>query len=115
MSLPEVLRESVRRTLEGYCEKRVSPDVRHKVRLVVDIQGPRATIYEERPPWSRQGDSWTRGPVARFRYVAKDKLWTLYWSDRNGKWHLYEGVRPSPTIDRLLAEVNRDPTGIFWG
>jgi hypothetical protein len=115
VSLPEVLRESVRRTLEAYCAKRDPSSVRHKVRLVVDFDGPRVTIYEERPPWDGRGDAWTRGGVGRFRYSAKDETWTLYWRDRHSKWHLYEDVRPSPTIDRLLSEVDRDPTGIFWG
>ncbi|MGH9367177.1 MAG: DUF3024 domain-containing protein [Thermoanaerobaculia bacterium] len=115
MRLPDTLRESVRRTLERYCEKkRVPPHVRDEVRLVVEIEGPRATIYEERAPWNGRGD-WTRGGVARFRYLAKERLWTLYWRDRNGRWHFYEHARPAPTIDRLLAEVDRDPTGIFWG
>ena len=43
------------------------------------------------------------------------RLWTLYWLDRNSKFHIYERIKPSKYIETLLKEVNSDPTGIFWG
>lgn len=74
------------------------------------------TIVERRPPWREDyGPEWTEQGIARFRYVAKDKLWTLYWRDRNQRWHKYDLVPPSADILKLLDEVDRDPTGIFWG
>ncbi|MGH3095825.1 MAG: DUF3024 domain-containing protein [Streptosporangiales bacterium] len=30
-------------------------------------------------------------------------------------FHKYDLTKPSARIDDLLAEVDRDPTGIFWG
>jgi hypothetical protein len=42
-------------------------------------------------------------------------LWSLYWPDRNDRFHLYDDVEPTPRISRLLDEVAADPTGIFWG
>jgi hypothetical protein len=113
MSIPEALRASVKRTLERYCE--VPARVRDKLRYVFEFNGPRVTIYEERPPWDRRGDSWTRGGVARFRYSTKESHWILYWSDRNGRWHEYEPLGPVANFDEALAEVERDPTCIFWG
>jgi hypothetical protein len=29
------------------------------------------------------------------------KLWSLYWSDRNGRWHPYEDVEPSANVGDL--------------
>ncbi|MCZ7537129.1 MAG: DUF3024 domain-containing protein [Acidimicrobiia bacterium] len=42
-------------------------------------------------------------------------LWTLYWPARDSKFHRYENLDPTPTIDRLLAEIDADPICIFWG
>jgi len=37
------------------------------------------------------------------------------YSDRNARWHRYELIEPSHEITTLLDEIDRDPTGIFWG
>jgi len=42
-------------------------------------------------------------------------VWMLYWRDRNLRWHRYDRIGPSPHIDPLLAEIEADPTSIFWG
>ena len=39
----------------------------------------------------------------------------LYWRDRNLKFHRYDHVDPNPDVESLLAEVDADPTCIFWG
>lgn len=39
----------------------------------------------------------------------------LYWRDRNLRWHQYDRIGPSPYVDPLLAEIEADPTSIFWG
>jgi hypothetical protein len=39
----------------------------------------------------------------------------LYWRDRNLRFHIYDLLAPSPTIDDVLLEIDRDPTCIFWG
>jgi hypothetical protein len=31
------------------------------------------------------------------------------------QWHKYEGLLPTKEFDNILAEIDRDPTGIFWG
>ena len=62
---------------------------------------------------SRAGDlSWTRFPIARLRYTQSKKIWTLYWRDRNLKFHLYEAAAPTQTIDELLDEIDTDPTAM---
>ncbi len=41
--------------------------------------------------------------------------WSLYWRDRNLKFHRYDRVASTPTIQVLLDEITADPTSIFWG
>lgn len=47
------------------------------------------------------------------RYTKSTGVWTLYWSDRHSKFHRCEDLAPTPTIDRLLAEIDTDPICIF--
>ena len=54
-------------------------------------------------------------PIARLRYTAATTSWTLLWRDRNLRFHIYDLLPPSHSVQDLLAELDRDPTGIFWG
>jgi Protein of unknown function (DUF3024) len=54
-------------------------------------------------------------PIARLRYTQATRTWTLYWRDRNLRFHRYDQLQPSPHIDDLLTEIDRDPIAIFWG
>jgi hypothetical protein len=51
--------------------------------------------------------------VAQLRYDHGS--WTLYGADRNGRWRPYSDLDPWPRLDDLLAEIDRDPAGAFWG
>ena len=99
-----------------YCEQRVPPHVLGEIRVeLVESRGA-ITIYERRPPWREgYGDEWSSLGVARFRYTTKTGTWELFWRDRNEKWHRYDLLSPTADIRVLLDEVDRDPTGIFWG
>ena len=98
-----------------YCEQRVPPDAIDQVRVeLVESRGA-MTIVERRAPWREDyGPQWTTLEVARFRFMSQDRTWQLFWRDRNAKWHRYD-LPPSRDIGPLLDEVDRDPTGIFWG
>lgn len=52
--------------------------------------------------------------MAQLRYSAGNHHWSLYWADRNGRWHRYDDLAPSP-IDQVLNEIETHPTCIFWG
>lgn len=58
---------------------------------------------------------WTEVPVAQFRREPGSERWRLYCADRHSRWHAYQGIKPAKSLTTLLAEVDRDPTGIFWG
>lgn len=88
--------------------------IRQKLRVIYKIDGNAVTIYEERPYFLDKSRV-THGSVARMRYHIGQKRWTLYWADRNTKWHLYEEHPPAKSIQTLLDEVTRDPIHIFWG
>ena len=53
--------------------------------------------------------------VAKFTYVATQRVWKLYCQHRDSRWHSYEALPRARKFDTLLDEVAADPTGIFWG
>jgi hypothetical protein len=85
------------------------------VRLTFKIRGNNVTLFEERAPWQKDMVEWTSNNVAQFRYDEESIMWSLYCSDRNSKWHRYENLPPVKNLERVLEEIDSDPTGIFWG
>jgi hypothetical protein len=110
--IPEDVLDQIRR----WADRRVPEHVRDQVRLEVDVADRTVTILECRPPWQPEyGPDWTRFPIARLRYTKSRKRWSLYWRDRNLEFHEYDLADPSPDVQNLLDEIDRDPTNIFWG
>ncbi|MGH3917811.1 MAG: DUF3024 domain-containing protein [Pseudonocardiaceae bacterium] len=102
--------------VQRWCAGRVPERARHQVRVDRDVALRHLTIVECRAPWRQDDDNeWIRFPIARLRYTKVSKTWELYWRDRNLRFHTYNRIGPSANIDELLAEIDRDPTGIFWG
>jgi hypothetical protein len=111
-TIPELDLARIRR----YVDARVPPHATHQVRLEVEVQGTSVTIIERRAPWRADiGPEWTSFPVARLRYSPTHAAWTLFWRDRNLHWHRYDKIDRAPNVDPLLAEIEGDPTAIFWG
>ena len=102
--------------MQRWSRDRVPAHVRGQVRVEVDVADRHLTIVECRPPWrADMGAQWTRLPIARLRYTKTTGVWSLYWRDRNLRFHAYDLVKPTANIAELLDEVNRDPTAILWG
>ena len=101
--------------IRKYAADKVPVQHRDKIRMEVDVRGKSVTILECRLPWHESlGPEWTRHGVARMKYSSESNEWTLYWADRNGRWHVFDLIDPG-TIDEMLNEVALDRTSIFWG
>jgi hypothetical protein len=114
MPLPEFTRKLVETKLSKYCEQKITPQFRDQVRLKYRIRGNQVTLFEERPAFKKPS-AWVEISMAQFRFNPRDTKWSLYCADRNSRWHLYGLLPPSADFDDLLKEVDRDPTGIFFG
>jgi hypothetical protein len=114
MPLPDDIRDGVQQMLQLYCEARIPERVRHQLRLSFKIRGNYVTLIEQRPAMF-DPPNWIDIVVAQFRFRTEDSKWMLYWADRNSRWHEYDDLLPSSNLEDLLREVDRDPTGIFWG
>lgn len=87
-----------------------------EVRVEMDVDARAVTILECRSRWCEDfGPEWTGQEIARLRYTTPTGDWTLYWPDRNSRFHLCEDFDSTPMVARLPAEINADPICIFWG
>jgi hypothetical protein len=115
MPLPAAVRNLVAKKLDAFLGKRVPPKLADQIRLSYTFRGNSVTIWEHRAPWTKSLPEWSTITVAQLRYNLKAQTWMLYWSDRNNRWHEDEGLAPVKNLDLILAELDRDPTGIYWG
>jgi hypothetical protein len=53
--------------------------------------------------------------LARARVPPHRTEWTLFWRYRNLRLHRYDRINTAAHVDPLLAEIDADPTAIFWG
>ncbi len=98
-----------------WADNRIPAEHRHQIPIEVGVRGRSMTVYECRPPWHENLTEWSRMPIAQIRYSDADRTFTLHWADRNSRWHVYDEVAPTSSIDRILQEIDDDPTCIFWG
>jgi len=111
MALPELDVARVQR----WCAARVPEHARHQVRVECEVAPRHLTIVERRAPWREDfGPEWTAFPIARLRYTAADKSWTLYWRDRNLRFHLYEPMAPSHRVEDPRHQTAHLPP-LRWG
>jgi hypothetical protein len=116
MSLPDDVRDAAARQVERFCEERLPEDARAQMRLEVAVKGARITIVERRAPWNEElGGNWTTQAIAELRYDASTATWSLYWPRHTGRWHRYEDLDAASDVRPLLAEIDADPDGVFWG
>ncbi|TRZ89039.1 MAG: DUF3024 domain-containing protein [Methanosarcinales archaeon] len=115
MPLPVLVKNLVEKKVDAFCKKTVPPHVLHQVNLSFKIRGNSVTIFENRAPWHEGIKEWTSMKIAQFRYDEKSGQWRLYCADRNERWHEYWNMKPTKNIDKILTEIDEDPTGIFWG
>ncbi len=114
MALSTRQHAQVSNQLAAYCDARIPSHVRDTVRLSFRIRRNEVVLFEERPAF-RPPHDWSELPVAKFKDVATQRLWRLYCMHRDLCWHAYQ-LRPAARrFKTSLAEVDADPTGIFFG
>lgn len=85
-----------------------------QLKVEADVGHRHVDIVEVRPPWKGVGEH-TRFPIARLRYTNKTGLWSIYWRDRNLKFHDDKPNRPTRNVEALLDHIENSGDPIFWG
>lgn len=114
MALSEFEKKRIEKIFTDYCQSKIPPHVRDKIRIEFQIRGDEVSLFECRAPWRGEGE-WTSMKVARFKKDHKTETWLLYWADRNDRWKPYPPLPYHRDIEKLLAEVEKNETGAFWG
>ena len=102
-------------SIKVFCEERVPQHARSQVRLEYRVRGNSITLIERRVPWEDPIGKWTSLPIAKFSFDQQSNTWKLLRSDSNGRFHHFDPPMESPLIAKLIAFVDKDPTGTFWG
>ena len=114
MAIPDRVKEDAEKVLSEYCREKIPEKYRDQIKIKYKVWGKKYTIYESRPLFMDH-DKWSELAVVQCRYNPETEKWSLHWADRNSRWHPYDLLDPSPRLQTLLDEIDRDPTGIFWG
>jgi hypothetical protein len=103
--------DSVMRTISI---DKVPKHLRDQLRFEYEVKGHAVTVWEIRPAWNDPTQE-TKMGVARFRYTRKSDSWKLYWMRKDLKWHAYDPDVNIGRLESLVAEVDRDEYGAFFG
>lgn len=110
MALPKTELQKVDELLGQLCAQRTIAD---HVTLHIDTRGNRVVLTESRPLFI-DPEVWNEIKIAQFEFSPESHNWTLYWYDRKNRRQPYPTGRNRDTLEKLVCEVDSDPTGIFW-
>ena len=114
MAFGELELKQIERSVGELCRRHSPQEHAEQLRLVYEVEGHVVSVYEERAPWQGGGE-WTRSGIARFRLVRSKGVWQLYWMRSDPRWHLYDAGTMPTDLDALVAIVEADEFGAFFG
>ena len=113
MAFTEIELHKIRKVVGTLCEKRSPGYIRDKLRLEYKIQNQDIIIFEVRPRWGTPNEQlWS--PFAKLKFVRSRNSWKLFWQRADMKWHKYVPLE-SGDLGELVAEIDADPHGCFFG
>jgi hypothetical protein len=105
----------VEKLVAAYADsKRPPAHIRPKLDFGFRVSGQNVELFEIRPRFDAPHRKMEHG-IAKATYVKSKDLWKIYWLRADLKWHRYD---PNPEVDRLedvLAVLERDEYGCFYG
>ena len=114
MAFAELDLRRIDRTVGELCRRKSPPELRDQVRIEYRVARHEVLVYETRPAF-RDPSQWIEHGVAKLRFVRTAGEWRLLWQRASLKWQSYEPLASSRDIRDLLAEIERDPHGCFFG
>ena len=88
--------------------------IRDQLDFIYRIEGQSIEILEVRPRWRAPSEK-TEMPFAKTTFVKSQGTWKVYWRRADGKWHRYEPNAEAGTLTELLAVIEKDEYGCFFG
>ena len=100
--------------IQLWTRERIPEEQWDELRVEADVSQRHVDIVEVGPPWDGIGEE-DRTPIARLRYTAKTGLWSIYWCDRNMRFHAYKDFEPTQQVQEQLDWLVDSGDPIFWG
>jgi hypothetical protein len=114
MAFTEIELRKIDMAVGGLCRRRTRPDLKHKLSIEYRIRGHDVLIFERRPKWNGT-PGFTESGVAKLKFTRRTRKWRLLWQRADLKWHAYQPQSRSNALVNLVAEVDADPWGCFFG
>ena len=102
-------------TVGALCQRRTSPQFKNELSIEYRVKRHDVTIVERRPHWKGKPGVFTERGFAKFKFTRATEQWRLLWMRADLKWHAYKGEGNKTRLAQLVAEVDRDPWGCFFG
>jgi hypothetical protein len=71
-------------------------------------------MVEVRAVWD-DPSRWMEQPFSKIRFNRKAGEWRLFWLRASLKWEAYGPLAADRDLAVLVAEIDRDPHGCFFG
>jgi len=114
MAFSEIEIYKINNFFDVLCNKRAPESIRDKLRYEYKIENHDVILYEIRPRWDKP-DEKTGMPCAKLKFVRSQNVWKLFWHRANMKWYAYDPLKSSRDLAKLIAEIDTDPYGCFFG
>ncbi|HID44901.1 MAG TPA: DUF3024 domain-containing protein [Chromatiaceae bacterium] len=95
-------------------QRRPPPHLRSQLDLGYRIGGQSIELFEIRPRWD-QPDVIMELPFAKATWVKTGKVWRVYWQRADMKWHRYDPLPETDSLDTFFKAVAEDAYGCFFG
>ena len=114
MAFTEIETHKIRKLVGTLCQKRSPEHIRDKLRCEYRIQNQDVIIFEVRPRWDNPSEE-TWAPFAKLKFIRSKNHWRLFWQRADMKWHKYGPLDSSRSLEELVAEIDADTHGCFFG
>ena len=78
------------------------------------MKGAEVLMVEVRTVWN-DPTRWMDHAFAKLKFIQSSGEWQLFWQRASLKWQSYEPKPAARDLAALVAEVDRDPHGCFFG
>lgn len=114
MAFTDIELQKIKNMVGGLCKEKTPAHLRDELRFEYEIEKQSVVIFEVRPVWN-DPSKFTRMPLAKLTYVRSENLWKLYWKRANEKWVGYDPNGSDKELGNLVAEIDKDSSGCFFG